>query len=219
MQPNRIIQQMYVSATLLIFTTIMTSLFVCGTTNPVICLFFYLWKFWLSWVAAFFFFFLKLLHVCCLILKWQDRAVPEAATISVKAMKIYPLLALMSNKSTAFWKRCDWVSMHIHCNNMSVTGLFFPTLNKIWQKKETRSTTRLSFLHCILLLFIHSPPLPIPYPTLSKKKKKQHCLTILLCILSLSLFSFFINQEDMICYVTACTMQHTENRKKENNTN
>lgn len=31
---------------------------------------------------------LKLLHVCCLILKWQDRAAPEAATISVKAMKI-----------------------------------------------------------------------------------------------------------------------------------
>lgn len=38
--------------------------------------------------------------------------------------------------------------------------------------------------------------------------------SILLCILSVSLFSFFINQEDMICYVTACTTQHTENKTK-----
>lgn len=42
--------------------------------------------------------------------------------------------------------------------------------------------------------------------------KKNITQTVLLCILSVSLF--FINQEGMICYVTACTTQHTENKKK-----
>lgn len=95
-------------------------------------------------------------------------------------------------------ERCDWVRMR-HCNNMSVTRLFFffPTLNKIWTKKGTTSDNFflvfLSFLH----LFV---------------TKKNPTWTVLLCILSVSLFLFFINQEDMICYVTACTMQHTENK-------
>lgn len=141
----------------------------------------------LCWVCIFFFpYCVCLLNSRMELLLKQPLFLYRKQKNTKKLWKI-PLSALKSYKSPGFWRWCDWVSVQ-HCNNVSVTRLFFfPTGNKMWKKGSKKHQLVWSFLFSICFLFF------------SSKGGKKKTLPIHLCILSVSFIFYKSGRYDLLC--------------------